>query len=89
MERRCEQCGGPARKDRRFCGRACAAKYQGIRNRLQVDEDYDWKKANQDEWVCRYYTFVKCTWRNCAKCGWNPEVAKARTEAFSRKGEMA
>ena len=34
---------------------------------------------------CLYETYVDCPKRECAKCGWNPEVAKARLEAIKAK----
>ena len=30
--------------------------------------------------VCRFNKEVNCTEKRCAKCGWNPDVAKKRSE---------
>ena len=35
---------------------------------------------------CDYNPNVICTVKMCKICGWNPEVAKARLEAFLEKG---
>ncbi len=34
---------------------------------------------------CEYQAFVDCPKKECAKCGWNPEVAKARLDAIVAK----
>lgn len=34
---------------------------------------------------CNYQEGVQCEKKNCHKCGWNPEVAKARLEAIIEK----
>ena len=91
----CEYCGNPvSRDDARFCSRSCAglARYYPDGNkmihRIEVDESYDLKKVN-GRYKCRYQRFVSCTDRDCANCGWNPEVAKARTKAIMEQRGVA
>lgn len=90
MEGLCEFCGEVVdRPGHRFCSRSCAARMH--RGLSAVDRNYDWKKLGRDTWQCRYQEFASCRNRNCEACGWNPAVAKARTERFlaRRKGAMA
>lgn len=84
----CQGCGIPFfsdRKDRTFCSHSCAGE-----NRIRTcgmahcDTSLNWKKVH-GVWKCPYNDAVGCTFRKCDKCGWNPEVADARTKAISRK----
>lgn len=34
------------------------------------------------KYVCHHNPECRCDKRECWKCGWNPEVAQARKEAF-------
>lgn len=89
-EKRCEYCGGPMSfYSKRFCSTSCAARSRGGVERVEVDMSYDWKSAGGGLWQCRYKEFIQCKDRNCAKCGWNPEVAQARLNAIieQRKAE--
>ncbi len=36
---------------------------------------------------CDYQAHVECEKKTCSKCGWNPEAAQARLEAFLKKLE--
>lgn len=36
---------------------------------------------------CQYNPNVICSVQMCQVCGWNPEVAKARLEAFKKRME--
>ena len=38
------------------------------------------KRKHSTEYECEYQMGIYCQERNCKKCGWNPEVAKARAE---------
>jgi hypothetical protein len=42
----------------------------------------EWNRSTTDEslWQCPYQRNVECSCRNCDRCGWNPEVAKARLD---------
>lgn len=51
----------------------------------QAKTDHKWEKAEGSFWKCRYQAHVRCADRNCAKCGWNPEVATARSAAILEK----
>ena len=55
-----------------YCSRKCIAKH--------------WYEAHKDDHsekqVCKYNEGVDCFDGKCESCGWNPEVAKKRTEAF-------
>lgn len=72
----CKHCGKEFKpNDYRqvFCSMQCSA-----RNR--------WGVEDADTGTCPYNDAVECSSRKCSKCGWNPEVAKARLEAHERKG---
>lgn len=60
---------------RTFCGKACAAKAREGRHRIQREDNVVRDCIYQPE-------SIDCERRQCATCGWNPEVAKARFEAF-------
>ena len=78
---RCEFCGEPmVDAKNRFCSKSCAAKARNGAQYVIVDKGFAWTKSMGRLWNCRYQRFVHCEDRNCAKCGWNPEVAKARSE---------
>lgn len=49
---------------------------------------YDWNKAGYGLWHCRYRKNIQCKDRNCAKCGWNPEVAEARSKAIMEQRKV-
>ena len=51
----------------------------------QAKTDHKREKAVGSLWKCRYQQSVSCADRNCDKCGWNPEVAKARSAAILKK----
>ena len=38
--------------------------------------------------VCPNNSNVDCGKKECHRCGWNPEVAKARLEAFIKGGNL-
>lgn len=59
--------------------KSCGCQGRGL-GKLK-ENDHHWTKDPTGRlWNCRYQSFVSCEDRNCAKCGWNPEVAKARSE---------
>jgi hypothetical protein len=69
----CIVCGakGLSTQDRKFCCKNCAEAH--YRKTHGIAED--------TRPSCLYNDGVVCYTPNCAKCGWNPEVAKKRTEA--------
>ena len=77
-EKVCPTCGGKfktAKRDQIFCCHTCA-------NECRVKDygpDLKWDKTTGDRWVCGYNIGVSCETRKCSTCGWNPEVAEART----------
>ena len=75
----CEYCGKEMNRKGIYCSKSCAAK-AGWAIKLGVDLTYDWKKVSQNTYECRYNPEVACESRICTKCGWNPEVAKARLD---------
>lgn len=53
----------------------------------QLKSGHQWEKAIGSLWKCRYQRNVSCADRDCAICGWNPEVAAARSAAILKKLE--
>lgn len=50
-----------------------------------IKNDPDWKKKKreyQKSTPCPYNEGCQCTKKDCWRCGFNPKVAKARTEKF-------
>lgn len=89
-ERYCEYCGAPLSfYNKRFCSYSCAAKGNRGVEQVEVDMSHDWKSAGQGLWICRYRKHIRCKDRNCAKCGWNPEVAEARSRAIMEQRKVA
>lgn len=83
FEKQCAFCGKTftiplsARKQK-CCSRSCAGRLSALKD---VDLTFDWKKEQDGKYTCRYNPEgCKCSNRKCLDCGWNPEVAKARTE---------
>lgn len=82
----CEYCGQPILMEgQRFCSQSCAAKARWGVKHVVVDESYEWEKAIGSLWKCRYQGHVMCSDRDCTNCGWNPEVAAARSAEIRRK----
>lgn len=88
----CKVCGKEKWVDighagQKFCSRECVNKGRVLHN-----EDFDislqWKLSSKSTWVCPYNEGVTCEKRTCNRCGWKPEVAKARTEEFMETGEV-
>ena len=72
----CEYCGKVVEVERkrqvqRFCNKSCAASYG---NKLRVGNN-----PVPGECIYQPETII-CDKRICSKCGWNPEVAKARLD---------
>ena len=63
---------------RKYCSESCS--YQGwrIRNGLQ---------AKKPAFLCVHNNYVECQIHNCRTCGWNPEVAQKRLDAFAMEVE--
>ena len=85
IEFNCAYCGNVKRVYRtrdasRFCSKSCAMKYRQSRKQLQHrgQKGMLWGKE------CVFNPeAVHCGIKDCARCGWNPEVAKARLEAIA------
>lgn len=89
-ERYCEYCGAPLSfYNKRFCSHSCKAKANRGVERVEVDMSYDWKSTGRGLWLCRYRKHIQCKDRNCAKCGWNPEVAEARSKVIMEQRKAA
>lgn len=76
MEYFCEYCGKAVTGGKAYCSKSCAgrAKFEG-----DFDRTLQWK-TEDGKWVCPYNEGVSCKRRRCECCGWNPEVAKNRSE---------
>jgi hypothetical protein len=87
--KKCPYCGKAfwGIKDQRYCGHSCANR--GRREEEREQGEYDrsivWERDESGCWLCPYQFSVGCKRRECNKCGWNPEVAKARTKEILRK----
>ena len=78
----CEYCGNLKRVYRphdasRFCSKSCAA-------RGRAESKQGGKAMGIFECIYQPES-IMCDRRICSKCGWNPEVAKARLEAITGK----
>lgn len=89
IEKKCEYCGKTmllesSKSKKRFCNRSCAnlSAYE-----VDTDMDYAWERLQGRLWKCRYVDSgeIACRVRRCSKCGWNPEVAEARTETIRQR----
>jgi hypothetical protein len=82
----CQGCGKPYKADRTtrvFCSHSCAAMNRSKKcGSSHCDSSLEWKRKESNElmWECPYNKSVDCSFRKCDRCGWNPEVAKARLE---------
>lgn len=82
----CEYCGeAVSSNDRRFCSYTCSNRASRGLKKVEVDMSYDWNSAGGGLWHCRYRLHIQCKDRDCANCGWNPEVAEARLQAIIEK----
>ena len=74
----CKHCGNEFQTgDNRqiFCSRSCGQRFR-----------YDLHPVvNNSKRACPHNDAVECYVQKCNTCGWNPEVAKARTEAHEKK----
>lgn len=75
----CAYCGKVTQVERRnglqiYCSKSCAAKARNER-RVKIDRPTNGECIYQPE-------SINCDRRKCSTCGWNPDVAKARLEAF-------
>lgn len=86
-EVKCERCGLVFKtpyKGQRFCSHSCAnrgANYVPKETKENYDTTLEWN-TYYGRWDCPYQEGVGCHVRNCNKCGWNPDVAKARLEKY-------
>jgi hypothetical protein len=88
-EKICPTCGKEfktTRPHQKYCCHSCSNRFRNA-DYGNFDKSLEWKRSTTDEsmWQCPYQINVECSCRNCDRCGWNPKVAKARTEAFARK----
>lgn len=67
-------------KARNFCSKACLKNFKNSgmivfgENNLQI--------AANKRYICKYNCEITCKDRKCAKCGWNPTVARRRLNRF-------
>ena len=83
----CQNCGKTFETlnyRQKHCSHTCANQH---RENAGFDTTLNWKRSATNKWVwqCPYNKECECYGRRCNKCGWNPEVAKARTEAIMGK----
>lgn len=78
MELICQYCGvNFNRKDFRwYCSQTCANRHRGKRKEGAVLVRPEPPNA------CKNNPGLACDVHTCARCGWNPKVAEARTRAY-------
>lgn len=86
-EKKCQHCGKEFEtryEEQKFCCSSCGNK---SRRSNDFDHSLNWVRDTESKWVCPYQPegTVHCKVRKCSSCGWNPEVAKARLDAYIRK----
>lgn len=59
----------------KYCSRKC---YRLFRSACYLEQ-------KGIEFACPHNVAIECYTKKCDSCGWNPEVAKARLEAYERK----
>ena len=47
---------------------------------VYIKNDPDWQKKKAKSYDCPYNPGCHCSTMDCYRCGWNPEVEKARRE---------
>lgn len=85
IEFNCAYCGNVKRVHRtrdasRFCSKSCAVKY---RHEHKQPKNMRPKGILWDKECVFNPDAVHCVIKDCERCGWNPEVAKARSEAIA------
>lgn len=87
--KKCRYCGKEYNGEsaQKYCSRLCANRGRRTIERNQYDHSLIWERSAGDKtrWQCPYNENVSCNVRECNKCGWHPEVAKARSEEIKRK----
>ena len=76
----CEVCGTEfvlTKPNKKYCTRKCA---MIAAKRAKSERD----KAETVVFDCPYNVAVQCSNRKCNSCGWNPYVAKRRSEMLSK-----
>ena len=47
-----------------------------------------WERARRQTWACPHNEQLVCQFKDCHRCGWNPEVeARRKDQLFTRKEE--
>lgn len=67
------------RQNQMFCSRNCRQKYyyrMGMGGNIR-------KHKPRSPYSCVHNQEIICKIHNCSTCGWNPEVAQKRKEAFA------
>ena len=63
-----------------YCRKTCANRGCARKDK-EFDASLKWMKSSEyGKWLCPYSMGVDCSARRCSTCGWNPEVAEARTK---------
>lgn len=70
--------------NRLYCSQDCFNAHKTGTGYGDYDETQNWVQTGHSRrfWLCPYADNVECGMRNCGSCGWNPDVAKERTERF-------
>lgn len=92
VDKVCEYCGKAYRgiETSRYCSHNCSNRANSKKyahpfsKNPRHDTSLKWRRSGK-LWQCPYQDGVECYSRGCSECGWNPKVAKARTESIFRK----
>lgn len=78
----CKNCGRDItpldNRRRKFCSKECCDSFH---KKKYKNEDF--KPYIEPEFICPHNEGISCLCKNCSTCGWNPEVAQKRMEAYS------
>lgn len=82
-EKKCPTCGTLFKTNverQKYCCHSCGHKNRRSKEGGAFEESLLWEKTEKGLWRCPYNMAVDCSERKCITCGWNPEVAEARTK---------
>ena len=67
------------RPGRKYCSHRCASIFA---NRVRREKRR--QAVKKCRIICKYNNGIVCDERKCESCGWNPDVAKRRSECYGK-----